>query len=42
VAVEAAVDKDTKTPQVVCKFEELKGQFLVRREIGRGKKSLAT
>ena len=24
-------------PQVVCKFEELKGEFLVKREIGRGK-----
>ena len=22
---------------MVCKFEELKGEFLIRREIGRGK-----
>ena len=25
-----------KIPQMVCKFEELKGEFLIRREIGRG------
>ena len=24
-------------PMQVCKFEELKGEFIVKREIGRGK-----
>ena len=24
-------------PTQICKFEELKGEFFVRREIGRGK-----
>jgi len=29
-------DKDAKPP-VPCKFEELKDEFLIQREIGRGK-----
>lgn len=29
-------DKDSKAP-VPCKFEELKDEFLIQREIGRGK-----
>jgi hypothetical protein len=34
-AKNTSVVKD-KRPQMVCKFEELKGDFLIRREIGRG------
>ena len=34
-AKNTSVVKD-KRPQMVCKFEELKGEFLIRREIGRG------
>ena len=29
--------KTTDAPATVCKFEELKNEFIVKREIGRGK-----
>ena len=31
-----AASAANQQPQVVCKFEELKGEFSVKREIGRG------
>ena len=32
-------ENETKAP-IPCKFEELKDEFLIQREIGRGKYSL--
>lgn len=37
--VAAPAEKEQKA-QVPCKFEELKDEFLIQREIGRGKSRL--
>ena len=38
----AATGQNQAAQTIVCKFEELKGEFIVKREIGRGKFSVGS